>query len=120
MVKLIMCLTRHPDMTREQFQDYWLNSHGPFFRKFQAVHKAGKYTQLHTVTTPLNQNMIESRGMTPEYDGIVEVEFESEQAFMEAMSTEEGQELGAALFKDESTFIDHSKSTAFFAVEHEV
>ncbi|MCA9404520.1 MAG: EthD domain-containing protein [Candidatus Omnitrophica bacterium] len=120
MVKFVMCLTRHPDLSREEFQEYWLNSHGPFFRKFQAVHKAGKYTQLHTLTTPLNANLIASRGMTAEYDGIVEVEFESEQAFMDAMSTEEGQRLGAALLEDEGRFIDHSKSTAFMAVEHEV
>ena len=31
MIKLIMCLHRRQDLTREQFQDYWLNRHGPFF-----------------------------------------------------------------------------------------
>ncbi len=30
MIKLIMCLCRHPDITREQFQGYWMNQHGPF------------------------------------------------------------------------------------------
>jgi len=33
MIKFVMCCTRHPDMTREQLQDYWLNNHGPFFMK---------------------------------------------------------------------------------------
>ena len=31
MIKLVMCLCRHSEMTREQFQDYWLNKHGPYF-----------------------------------------------------------------------------------------
>ena len=30
MIKFVMCIRRHPDMTREQFQDYWMNKHGPY------------------------------------------------------------------------------------------
>ena len=33
MIKFVMCLHRHSDMTRKQFQDYWRNKHGPFFMK---------------------------------------------------------------------------------------
>ena len=42
MIKLVMCLCRHPDMTREQFQDYWLNNHGPFFQKHAGDMRAKK------------------------------------------------------------------------------
>jgi hypothetical protein len=31
MIKFVMCITRHPDITREEFKDYWMNKHGPFF-----------------------------------------------------------------------------------------
>ena len=41
-IKLIMCLCRHPNMTREQFQDYWLNNHGPFFQKHSGEMRAKK------------------------------------------------------------------------------
>ena len=114
-----MCICRHPKMTREQFQDYWRNSHGPFFQKFSETHKAKKYVQNHTISTPLNKSLIDSRGMIQEYDGVAEVWFESEEAFLAAMSSPEGQKLGVALHDDEVKFIDHSRSTAFFAVEHE-
>lgn len=120
MIKFVMCCTRHPEKTREEFQDYWLNSHGPFFMKNAAVMRAKKYVQSHTIETPLNEGLRESRGMLPAYDGVAEVWFESEQDLMEGMSSPEALELGAALLKDESTFIDHSKSTAFIVNEIEL
>ena len=58
--------------------------------------------------------------MLPEYDGVAEVWFESEEALMEGMSSPEGQKLGAALLEDEGKFIDHSKSTAFIVKELEL
>jgi len=33
MIKFVMCITRHPDMSRSDFKDYWMNIHGPFFMK---------------------------------------------------------------------------------------
>ena len=120
MIKFVMCITRHPDMTRAEFKDYWMNKHGPFFMQNAAVMRANKYVQSHTLDTPLNEGLRSSRGMLPEFDGVAEVWFESEQAFVDAMSSEEGQKLGAILHEDESKFIDHARSTAFLATEHEV
>lgn len=117
MIKLVMCLCRKSGMTREQFQDYWLNKHGPFFEKNAGTMRAKKYVQSHTIDTPLNEGMRESRGMLPEFDGVAEVWFESEQDLMEAMSSPVGQELSAALLEDESNFVDHSKSSAFIVRE---
>lgn len=120
MIKLIMCLCRHPNMTREQFQDYWKNQHGPFFMKNAAAMRAKKYVQSLTVDTPLNDGMRTSRGMQPEFDGVAEVWFDSEEDLMEAMNSPEGQRLSTALLEDERNFIDHSKSSAFIVREHEL
>ena len=119
MIKLVMCLHRHPKMTREQFQDYWKNNHGPFFMENAGIMKAKKYVQSHTMDTPLNEGMRDSRGMLPEYDGVAEVWFESEEELIGAMSSPEWQELSAALLEDEGNFIDHSNSSAFIVREHE-
>ena len=120
MIKFVMCLHRHPDMSRDQFQDYWKNQHAPLFQSFADTHKAIKYVQDHTIDSPANQMLRESRGMMQEFDGVAEVWFESEQAFVDAMSSPEGQKLGAVLGEDESNFIDHARSSAFLAEEHEV
>ncbi len=120
MIKLVMCLTRRADITREQFQDYWLNKHGPFFQKNAAAMRSKKYVQSHTLDTPLNDGMRTSRGMMPEYDGVAEVWFESEDDLMAAMSSPEFQELGAALLEDEGNFVDHARSSAFLVREIEL
>ena len=104
MIKFVMCIHRHPDMTRQQFQDYWMNQHGPFFMGNAAAMRTRKYVQSHTVDTPLNEGLRSSRGMLPEYDGVAEVWFESEQELMEAMDTPQGQKLSAALLEDEGEF----------------
>jgi uncharacterized protein (TIGR02118 family) len=106
-------------MTREEFKDYWMNSHGPFFMSNADAMGCKKYIQSHTLNTPLNEGLRTSRGMQSEYDGVAEVWFESEQALMEGMSSPEGQKLGAALLEDEGNFIDHAKSSAFIVEEHE-
>jgi len=107
-------------MTREQFKDYWQNKHGPFFMENAEVMRAKKYVQSLTVDTPLNEALRNSRGMLPEYDGVAEVWFESEEELMQAMSSPEGQKLSAALLEDEGNFVDHSKSSAFIVIEHEL
>lgn len=118
MIKLIMCLSRHPELSRRQFQDYWLHQHGPLFQKFADAYKAKRYVQDHTVDTPLNDNIRASRGMAQEYDGVAEVWFESEEELIAAMSSAEGQKLSAILLEDEAKFLDHARSTAFITEEH--
>ncbi|MEW8073113.1 MAG: EthD domain-containing protein [Candidatus Thiodiazotropha sp.] len=114
-----MCITRHPSMTRDEFKDYWINKHDPFFMSNADAMGAKRYVQSHTLDSPLNDGLRKSRGMMPEYDGVAEVWFESEEALMEGMSSPEGQKLGAALLEDEENFIDHTKSSAFIVAEHE-
>jgi len=117
MIKLVMCLRRRPDKTREEFQRYWLEEHGPYFQAKASVMRAKKYVQSHTLDTPLNGQFRESRGMQPDYDGVAEVWFDSEEEMVAAMSTPEGQELAAALLEDEQGFIDHANSSAFLVEE---
>jgi len=119
MIKFVMCITRHPDMTREEIKDYWMNKHGPFFMENAEAMRAKKYVQSHTVDTSLNEGLRTSRSMRPEYDGVAEVWFESEAELVAGMSSPEEQKLGAALLEDEGNFIDHSKSSAFIVTEHE-
>lgn len=120
MIKFVMCITRRPDLSREEFLDYWKNKHGPFFMENADAMNAKKYVQSCTIDTPLNEGLRDSRGMMPEFDGVAEVWFESEEDLMAGMSSPKGQKLGAELLEDEGNFIDHSKSSAFIVKEYEL
>ncbi len=120
MAKLVMCVTRHPDLSPEEFYEYWLNNHGPLFKKHAEALKAVKYVQSHTMNTPINDEMREARGTLPAYDGIAEITFASEQDLIDAMKTPEGQAIAAELRDNESKFIDMAKSSVFFVNEHEL
>ena len=120
MIKFVMCLTRHPDISREEFKDYWLNKHGPYFMENAEIMGAKKYVQSHIIDSPLNEGLQMSRNMQPAYDGVAEVWFDSIESLMAGMGSPEGMELGAALLEDEKNFIDHSKSSAFIVEEHQL
>ena len=74
--------------------------------------------QSHTIDSPLNENLKKSRGLSEEYDGVGEIWWRSEQDFLAAIASPEGQKLRAIFIEDESKFIDLSASSAFFTVEH--
>lgn len=118
MIKLTVCLKRNSNMTREEFQTYWLKHHGPLFQKFAETYKAIRYVQSHTIDSPLNAYMKKSRGYADEYDGVGEIWWESEKDFLEAVTSPEGQELRKMFVEDEAKFINLKESSGFFTVEH--
>jgi uncharacterized protein (TIGR02118 family) len=120
MIKMVMCVTRHPSMTREEFRDYWTNKHGPFFKSNADSIGAKRYVQSQTIDSPFNEVLKKSRGMLPEFDGVAEIWFESEAALLEGMATAERQKLSADLLEDERNFIDHAKSSSFLVTENEL
>ncbi len=120
MIKFVCCAKRRSDLSRAEFQDYWLNNHGPLFKKFADTYKAVRYVQSHTIDTPLNDNIRESRGMSEGYDGITEIWWESEEDFLAAVNSPEGQKLRVMFVEDESKFMSMSESSAFFTNEHVV
>ncbi|MDP5239051.1 EthD domain-containing protein [Uliginosibacterium sp. 31-16] len=118
MIKMIFCARRHPSLSREAFLDYWLNQHGPLFLKHAADYRALRYVQSHTLAIPLNEAIRASRGAAPEYDGVGEIWWASEEDFRAAVSSEAVQKLRNMFVEDEARFIDLASSSVFFTAEH--
>jgi uncharacterized protein (TIGR02118 family) len=118
MIKLVMCVSRRSELSRKEFQEYWLKSHGPLLQKFAQAYKVKKYVQSHTIDSTLNEGVQKSRGITQEYDGIAELWWESEEEFINAISSEDGQRLRSVFLDDEAKFLDFSRSAAFFTKEY--
>lgn len=120
MVKFVFCLRRLPHLTREQFQDYWLNHHGPLVRSYQHQLGMARYVQLHTVATPLDAMLRDNSGGQEPYDGIAESWWDSVEAFQNALMNSEAQSIFAIFREDEKRFIDQPRSLMWFGEEHPI
>jgi uncharacterized protein (TIGR02118 family) len=119
-VKLVYILRKREDVSDAEFHRYWLQDHGPKVRSVAGALRAKRYVQSHTVDTPLNQMFVDGRGMSPFYEGITEVWWDSAADLQAAAETPEGAEALTMLAEDEAGFIDLARSTLFLTEEHEI
>ena len=79
MIKLVFCCHRNPEMSRAEFQDYWLNRHGPLVRSLrEQLPQMLRYVQSHTRATAYG------RGEPPALDGFALTWFENTAAMRES------------------------------------
>jgi len=117
MFKLIVCVRRRADISREEFQKRWIE-HGQLFRKFAGFYEVLLYKQNYTIKTPMNRLMKTSRGFGPKYDGIGEIWWRSEEDFRRIAKSPLAPRLRAMFAGDECTFMDPTRSSGFFTDEH--
>ena len=120
MIKLTFCLTRLPRLSREAFQAYWFETHGPLVASVAETLKIRRYVQLHSLPAEANAGIAASRAAPPEYDGVAELWFDSLEALAENGRRPEAQAAGALLFEDERRFIDLPKSPLWWGTERVV
>jgi uncharacterized protein (TIGR02118 family) len=118
MIKMIFCVRKREDVSSEEFQNYWLNKHGPLVKSHRKSLCIKKYIQSHAGFSELGDVAIGQRGMRSGYDGLAELWWENVDSLQSALITEEGQNAGAELIEDEAKFIDLANSTIFFSEEH--
>lgn len=120
MVKLVFVVRGREDLGPEEVRRYWLEDHAPKVRSVAVAIGARRYVQSHTLETPLNDLLIESRGLGPVFEGITEVWWDSLEDMQAAVATEEGAQALGMLAEDEARFIDLGRSSAFITEEHEI
>jgi uncharacterized protein (TIGR02118 family) len=106
LLKLTFCLRRLPSLTLAEFQDYWVNKHGPLVRRLQPALGMVRYVQVHRLDIDLADGMRKVRGAPEPYDGVAELWWESEESFRAARRRPEAREAGRLLLEDEAKFID--------------
>jgi len=105
MIKLIYCITKKPDLTDEQFSEYWENVHGPIGARIPGLRRL---VQSHRI-------IVQDDKKPPSYDGMAELWFDDVDALLAARSTEEWH----ASSEDEVNFIDKER-TAYFVSEERI
>lgn len=117
----MFCLRRRTELSREQFQRYWRETHAPLVRERAAAIGVRRYVQVHTLPAGTSAALAASRGLDDEeYDGVAELWWDSLEALASAVATPEGQRAGAELLEDERRFTDLARSPIFLAEEHVV
>lgn len=120
MITLVFPLRRLPALTREEFQRYWFDVHGPLVRSHAEALGIRRYVQVHTLADEVNAAVRASRGAPEAYDGVAELWYDSLEALAAAVVTDEGRAASRVLLEDERNFIDHSASPIWFAEERPV
>ena len=117
MVKMIFAIRRLPHLSPEVFHRYWRENHGRLARKNLPALRVKRYVQTHTIDTPFNEVLRESRGGGEPYDGVVELWWDSIEDLEAAFATTEGVKASRELLEDEKRFIDLPRSSMWFAEE---
>ena len=120
MIKLIFCARRLSHLSREEFQRYWRETHGPLVRGHAAELRIRRYVQAHTLDHPATAGLRASRDAPEPFDGVAELWWDSLDDLVAATATPEGSAAAQALLEDERRFIDHPASPLWLANEHVV
>ena len=110
MLKLTFCLRRLPGLSLVEFQDYWLNRHGPLVRRLQPALRMVRYVQQHRLDGDLAAGMQRVRGAPEPFDGIAELWWTDEESYRAAGRDPKAREAGRLLLEDEAKFIDLTRS----------
>ncbi|MDP2919254.1 MAG: EthD domain-containing protein [Dehalococcoidia bacterium] len=120
MVKLIYCLRRLPHLSREEFQRYWREHHGPLVVSVKDVNKIRRYVQSHTIWDERQEAQRVALGRPEPFDGVAELWWDSAEEFTPQNRTPERQQAGTLLQTDEMKFIDLPRSPLWLAEEYPV
>jgi len=96
MLKFVVILYKKPDISIEQFRDYFRNVHGPLAQKLPGLRK---YTQNYVVKDPNRKH--------PGWHGIAELYFDDWEAMEAAWATPEGE----TATDDLAAFVDLERTT---------
>jgi uncharacterized protein (TIGR02118 family) len=117
MLKLTFCLTRLPSLSREAFQDYWFNHHGPLVQSVADVLQIRRYVQLHSLPAELHAPLRASREAPPEFDGVAQLWYDSLDSVIANAARPEARAAALLLLDDERKFIDLPKSPLWWGEE---
>ena len=117
MIKIVFCLRRRADLSREEFQAYWRTHHAPLVRSHADALGIRRYVQVHSIDDAISAAVAGPRQSREPFDGVAELWLDSLDALMVAGRSEAGRAASAELLEDERRFIDLPRSPLFLAEE---
>jgi len=118
MIKIVFCLRRRAELSRDEFQIYWRSTHAPLVRSHAEALGIRRYVQVHAIDDAISTAVAGPRHSPEPYDGVAELWLDSLDALMSAGRSDAGRAAASALLEDERRFIDLERSPLFLAEEH--
>lgn len=109
MIALIVAAKRRADLSREEFEDHWLNRHGPLVLSVPEFARYLKRYVLHPFDAD-GAGAALVLGAAPAYDGVGELWFESHAAMIAAFNEPRYLEI---IRPDEDRFLDRNACLSF-------
>ena len=120
MIKLVFALRRRPELSLEDFQTYWRETHAPLVAERADVLKIRRYVQVHTKDLDGLHSAFQQRngGAPPPFDGVAELWFDS----LNVLGGDDPavRQAQAERLADEANFIDLPNSPMWMSEEFEV
>lgn len=117
MIKLTFALVRLPGLSREDFQDYWFNRHGPLVASVSEILGIRRYVQMHSLPDAVSEPLRASRGAPEPYDGVAQLWYDSLEDLGRRMQDPAAIDASRRLLEDEEKFIDHARSPLWWGEE---
>ncbi|WP_426419715.1 EthD domain-containing protein [Bradyrhizobium genosp. A] len=109
MIKVSIFLTRRPDLTREQFTQYWHDKHASLVMSLDSFTSSiRRYAQQHCL------NDVPAGFPILPYDGVAEVWFDNLSSAITAFAH---QDYASVVVRDEENFLDRTKTVMFLSSE---
>lgn len=118
MPRLLFCLRRRPEMSREAFTRYWNLEHAQLVQTHASTLRIHRYAQLHSIDTPVGTVMRRARGAPEPFDGVAELWWRSPEDL--EVDSPEVRAAAAELLSDERRFIDLARSPLWFVEDHPI
>jgi uncharacterized protein (TIGR02118 family) len=115
MIKLTFALVRLPQLSREDFQRYWFETHAPLVASVKDALRIRRYVQLHSLPADVSESLRQARGGPEGYDGVAQLWWDSFEDL--ANSDPAAAEGGRLLLEDERKFTDLPKSPLWWGEE---
>ncbi len=119
MIRLTYLLRRKPGMSVEDFQRYWLDSHGPLIASHATDLDILRCIQVRALDQPGGGPIGGPRApMEEPYDGVTEIWWDDRETLGAALASADGRAAAAAILTDERNFIDHPNSPLWLNYEY--
>ena len=120
-ITLVFTPRRRTDLSREEFQGYWCETHVPLVESRAEMLKIRRYVQIHARENGVNPLLGGPRGSESDYyDGVAEVWWDSLEEMKLAFTTEEGRAAGNGLHENDRDFEDLPNSPLWLGEENVV